>query len=149
MVRQTCVVEVGQQLFFLHKPLIQPVSQGLCLHRNLFYWVHPEGKEGDKQTGSEMKHKKGWLKFYSAETACIDPSWKLQSKRSVSAAVPEQSSLIQTGIYYDSLCVCCSSSSLWGFISWQAHQSVRGRQKCWGGPWQETDKSHSSTKWLG
>lgn len=42
--RQTCVVEVGQQLFFLHKPLIQPVSQGLCLHRNLFYWVHPEGK---------------------------------------------------------------------------------------------------------
>ncbi len=108
MVRQTCVVEVGQQLFFLHKPLVQPVSQSLCLHRNLFYWVHPEGRERDRQTGSEMKHRKGLLRSQSAETVCIDPSWKRRSKLRASASVAEQRSLFQTGIYYRSLCVCSS-----------------------------------------
>lgn len=66
--RQTCVVEVGQQLFFLHEPLIKPVSQGRCLHRNLFHGVHPDGKERRRE------HKKGLLRSHSAETVCTDLS---------------------------------------------------------------------------
>lgn len=51
-IRQTCVIEVGQQLFFLHKPLIQPVTQGLGLHWNLLYWVHPD-KKGEMKQNSD------------------------------------------------------------------------------------------------
>lgn len=111
MVRQTCVVEVGQQLFFLHEPLIQPVSQGLWLHRNLFYGVHPEG---ERQEDREMKHththkKKDywgltqqklsaliWCESCSPNPGC--QPWSLNS------------SLSQTGIYYSSLCVYWSFS---------------------------------------
>lgn len=64
MERQTCVVEMSQQLFFLHKLLIQPVSQSLCLHRNLFYRVHPEGNRRDRQIGRDETHKKKKITYY-------------------------------------------------------------------------------------
>lgn len=112
--KQTCVVEVGQQLFLLHKPLIQPVSQGLCLHRNLFYWVHPEKKrETGRQRVRWNKQKKDHCRTQQKLSAFIccgscspDPE--------LSAVVPEQSSLVQTGVYYDSLTVFAVASACFG-----------------------------------
>lgn len=117
---------MGQQLFLLHKPLIQPVSQGLCLHRNLFYWVHPE-KKRDRQTKSEMKQTKKGPLSHSAETVCIYLLWKLQSRpRVVSCSPRAEQSSPNWSLLRQSDCVCCSFSLFWGFISWQAHQSVTG-----------------------
>lgn len=148
IVRQTCVVEVGQQLFFLHKSLIQPVSQGLWLHRNLFYWVHPEEERG--RADRKMKHtsplkkritevslSKNCLHWSVVEAAVQTQGvsrgpWAEQS-------IPDWSLLQQTVFAVASVCI-------WGFISQQAHHCDTGRQKCWGEPWQQTD---SSTKWLG
>ena len=142
--RQTCVVEVGQQLFLLHEPLIQPVSQGLCLHRNLFYWVHPAGTGRDGQTGWEMKHRKRWLNSHSAEAVVrIDPTWKAYGpKPGVSAAVSEQK--------LESITAVCTfaeaSARFGGFISWQTHQSETEVLR---GVWQQTDESWSATKCFG
>lgn len=150
MVRQTCVVEVGQQLFFLHEPLIQPVSQGLCLHRNLFYGVHPEGK---RQEDREMKHthKKRGITEVSLSRNCLHST-------DVKAAV--QTQVVSPGPWTAVYLRLESITAVYVFtgasvfergssFSWQAHQSFRGRQTCWVEPWQETDKMCSSTKWFG
>lgn len=131
--RQTCVVEVGQQLFFLHEPLIKPVSQGRCLHRNLFHGVHPDGKE--RRGDGENTKKDYWgltQQKLSALICCerCSPNPGCQPRSLTS-------SLFHTGIYYSRLSVCCSFRFR-GFHLADRLVSFRVRQTCRVELWQET-----------
>lgn len=114
--RRTCVVEVSQQLFFLHESLIQPVSQGLCLHRNLFYRVHPEGRERERETGTDRESDETQNRITEVSLSRNCPHW----------SVVEAAGSVQSG----SVCVC-SNFSL--FINWLVRQSERETEVLRGG----------------